>query len=106
MSSPDSSTRQGAASALRNMMTLSPNGMGLDRWEPSWPSTIDLPAVTNAMIAGLDDSDEMVRYFSVCTLMEINDNPHFPAVFLFKDNEDAYVTGWKAWANARGPTGQ
>jgi len=104
MASTDPKTREGSASALRNIMTLKEQGS--DRWMPTWPGTVDLPAVTDAMVAGLDDKDEMVRYFSVCTLMEINDNPHYPAVFLFKDHEADYVNGWKAWAETRGPTGQ
>jgi len=101
MGSSDAGTREGAASALRTIMTL--KARGGDRWVPAWPRTLDLSAVTNAMIAGLDDSDEMVRYFSVCTMMEINDNPHYPAVFLFKAHEEAYVNGWKAWAQNRTP---
>ena len=102
MTSPDKETRRGAASALRNIMTLRQAGM--DRWAPTWPDTIDMQEVTDAMIAGLSDSDEMVRYFSVCTLMEINLNPHYPSVFLFKHNEAEYVNGWKAWAKNRVPS--
>jgi hypothetical protein len=101
MTSPVAETRRGAASALRNMMTLKERGW--DRWVSAWPSTIDVAPIADAMITGLDDSDEMVRYFSVCTLMEINGNPHYPAVFLFKGNEVDYVEGWKAWVKNRVP---
>jgi len=99
MASPDANTRQGAAGALRGIMQLKYRGM--DRWQRSWPDSIDLSSVTDAMIKGLDDPDETVRYFSVCTLMEINLNPHYPATFLFKDNEQAYLNGWKSWAKQR-----
>ena len=99
MTSPLVETRRGAASALRHIMTLKERGW--DRWVPTWPDSVDVAPITNAMIAGLDDPDEMVRYFSVCTLMEINLNPHYPAVFLFKDHEAEYVDGWKAWAKTR-----
>ena len=99
MTSPDAETREGSSSALRNIMTLRYRGM--DRWVPAWPSTVDVSAVTDAMITGLDDNDEKVRYFCVCTLMEINLNPHYPAVFLFQGYETEYVNGWKAWANER-----
>jgi len=72
MGSSDAGTREGAASALRTIMTL--KARGGDRWVP--PGENPRPVRSDQpMIAGLDDSDEMVRYFSVCTMMEINDNP-------------------------------
>lgn len=82
MAAPDAETRRGAASALRNFHSS---------------------ASTDAMIAGLNDTDEIVRYFSVCTLMELNGNPHYPAVSIFEDDEQSYLDHWKAWAKHREP---
>lgn len=101
MASPDAMTRQEAARALRSIMSLHQEHMS--RFVLGWNPKMNVAAVTRAMIAALDDGDQMVRYFAVCTLMEINDNPHYPAVFLFKENESAYVDGWKAWAKQGQP---
>jgi hypothetical protein len=95
MTSPSSDTRQGASYALRVAFTLKMRSGG--RSDPTWPATLNTAPATQAMIAALDDPDEMVRYFAVCTLMELNGNPHYPAIFLFKDNEKAYIDGWKAY---------
>ncbi len=55
------------------------------------------------MITGIDDSDDLVRYFSVCTLMEINNNPHYPATHIFQENEQDYLDTWHAWAKEHAP---
>jgi hypothetical protein len=100
MGAPAKETREGAASALRKILAL--KSAGGDRWVPDWPSTVDLPSVTAAMVRALDDPDEMVRYFAVCTLMEATDDPHYPAVSIFKANEQADLEQWKNWARANG----
>jgi len=82
MASPDSETREGASGALRNFAS---------------------PDSTDVMIAGLDDSDEMVRYFSVCTLIEIAGDGHYPAISIFEDDEKDYLKEWKTWAKNRVP---
>ncbi len=99
MSSPDASTREEAALALRSMIKL--KDAVWDHWQPTWPATLDISTVTDAMITGLDDSDERVRYMCVCTLMEINLDPHYPSVSKFKDNEQTYLDNWRAWAKSR-----
>lgn len=102
MGAPDTATREGAASALRSILILKRAG-GSDRWKPGWPSTIDVPTVTDAMIRALDDPDEMVRYFAVCVLMEATGNPHFPSVDRFKRNEQDDLEQWKKWALSSKP---
>ena len=99
LSSPDSATREEAAHALRSAMSLRQEHMS--RFVPGWDPATDVEGVTKAMIVALGDSDERVRYFAVCTLTEININPHYPGIRLFEENEEAYVAGWKAWAKQR-----
>ena len=101
LTSPAPITREEAACALRGVMSLRQEHMS--RFVPGWPSMTDVAAVTKAMIAALDDNDQRVRYFAVCTLTEINVNPHYPGIQLFEENESAYVDGWKAWAKQAGP---
>jgi hypothetical protein len=93
MASSDADTREGAAGALRGIMKLK-HARG-DHWKPAWPASVDVAAVNAAMEKALNDNDEMVRYFAVGTLMETHLNPHFPAVFLFKEKETEELNYWK-----------
>jgi hypothetical protein len=100
MAAPAEETREGAASALRSILCL--KSVGGNRWRPGWPATVDLQAVKGAMVRGLDDPDDMVRYFAVCTLMEATDDPHYPAISKFKWNEQDDLDQWKKWACSNG----
>jgi hypothetical protein len=98
MRAPDAVTRAGAASALRAIMHLYQLG---GTWVPAWPDSVNVPAIIDTVADGLDDADEKVRYFSVCTLMEISGNPHYPSVPLFQSDESTYLATWKKWARER-----
>jgi hypothetical protein len=80
MDSPNVETRRGAAAALRTIQ----NSMSLE-----------------AMIRALDDDDQEVRYFAVCTLMELDGNPGYPSLDTFRDDEQEFLKEWRAWAQKR-----
>ncbi len=80
MGSPRADVRRGVARAL---------------------SHIRDPDVIDPLVQGLDDSDQEVRYHSVCGLITIAGDGHYPAESKFLENEDAYLKFWRDWAKAR-----
>jgi HEAT repeats len=90
MRSQDAETRQSAAYALRH---------------------IGDEAAIEPLIAGLDDSDQNVRWTSVLGLAEIvghrsGGQSWAPADDTFKQNEQPYLDHWKEWAAKRKANGQ
>jgi hypothetical protein len=81
MASPNRGTREGAAAALRHIAS---------------------PAATDALIKGLDDSDEKVRYLCVTGLAAVtHQHKWYVATSLFEDDEAYYIDHWKRWAKSR-----